>query len=152
MYYHDFQVVLQEVPGEISLCFSISGCPLRCEGCHSPYLWKEKQGTRLTCSLFHQIVYRYKGFAGCVVFMGGEWHRKKLIKLLKIAKSEGYKTCLYTGEEEVAPEIRTQLDLLKTGRWEAARGGLDSANTNQRFTEVKTNRNLNHLFTKNSMI
>ncbi|MCW8981952.1 MAG: hypothetical protein OQJ83_11255, partial [Altibacter sp.] len=107
---------------------------------------------RLTCSLFHQIVYRYKGFAGCVVFMGGEWHRKKLIKLLKIAKSEGYKTCLYTGEEEVAPEIRTQLDLLKTGRWEAARGGLDSANTNQRFTEVKTNRNLNHLFTKNSMI
>ena len=41
MYYYDFQVVLQEVPGEISLCFSISGCDKHCEGCHSPFLWKK---------------------------------------------------------------------------------------------------------------
>jgi anaerobic ribonucleoside-triphosphate reductase activating protein len=148
MYYQNFQVVLQEVPGEISLCFSISGCQLRCEGCHSPYLWKEKQGTQLTYELFQQIIYRYKGFASCVVFMGGEWHTKQLIHLLQLAKEEGYKTCLYTGEEKVSQEIMSRLDWIKTGRWNAKLGGLDSQTTNQRFTEVLTNKNLNYLFTK----
>lgn len=148
MYYQNFQVVLQEVPGEISLCFSISGRSLRCEGCHSSYLWKEKQGTRLTETHFQQLINRYKGFATCVLFMGGEWHTKQLVRLLQLAKEEGYKTCLYTGEEEVSPKIMSRLDWIKTGRWEANLGGLDSKKTNQRFTEIRTNRNLNYLFTK----
>jgi anaerobic ribonucleoside-triphosphate reductase activating protein len=148
MYYQNFQVVLQEVPGEISLCFAISGCQLRCEGCHSSYLWSKKQGTRLTETLFQQIIYRYKGFATCVVFMGGEWHAKQLFNLLHLAREEGYKTCLYTGEEEVSNEIMSQLDWIKTGRWKTNLGGLDSTKSNQRFTEIRTNKNLNHLFVK----
>ena len=146
MFYQDFQVVFQEVPGEISLCFSISGCSLRCSGCHSPLLWKEGIGKELTDAVFSEIVNRYKGFASCVLFMGGEWHLKKLVKNLKLARVEGYKTCLYTGEEEINSEILEQLDWIKTGRWEKSLGGLDSIITNQKFKEVKTNRILNHLF------
>lgn len=71
MFYDDFQVVFQEVPGEISLCFSISGCPLRCEGCHSPFLWKEGNGNELTPEYFQTLLDQYSGFATCVVFMGG---------------------------------------------------------------------------------
>tara|TARA_R100000353_G_scaffold111108_1_gene79747 strand:+ start:456 stop:701 length:246 start_codon:yes stop_codon:yes gene_type:complete len=81
--------------------------------------------------------------------MGGEWHGEKLLKLLKIAKREGYKTCLYTGEENVDTMLLEQLDFIKTGKWDPTLGGLDSPQTNQRFIEVETNRNLNHLFTKN---
>mgnify|MGYP003109890898 FL=1 len=146
MFYHDFQVVFQEVPGEISLCFSISGCPLRCEGCHSPFLWKEGNGNELTPEYFQTLLDQYSGFATCVVFMGGEWHREELVAHLKYARQQGYRTCLYTGEDNVPFNILEHLTWIKTGRWDKDLGGLDSHTTNQMFMEVMTNRMLNHLF------
>ena len=148
MHCYNFHVVLQEVPGEISLCFTISGCPLRCQGCHSPFHWKKGSGTKLSNKEFRDILYRYFGFATCVVFMGGEWHEQELITKLKYAQRQGYKTCLYTGEETIDPKIKEQLTWLKTGKWDFSKGGLDSANTNQRFIQVATNKQLNHLFIK----
>ena len=38
--YINYDIVFQEVPNEISLVFNISGCPHKCEGCHSKYLWE----------------------------------------------------------------------------------------------------------------
>ncbi len=149
MHYYDFHVVLQEVPGEISLCFTISGCPLRCEGCHSPFLWKKGSGEKLTKSMYEDILDRYHGFASCVIFMGGEWYKKELIDHLKYAKEKGYKTCLYTGLEMVDEQILKHLTWIKTGRWDKTLGGLDSKMTNQQFIEVKTKQQLNHLFIKN---
>jgi anaerobic ribonucleoside-triphosphate reductase activating protein len=35
-------VVFQEVPGETSLALAISGCQVRCVGCHSRELWEDK--------------------------------------------------------------------------------------------------------------
>ncbi len=148
MYLNNFQVVLQEVPGEISLCFSISGCPLRCDGCHSPTLWKVGVGNLLTAKWFSDILDQYDNLATCVVFMGGEWHQTEIVCLLKLARAKKYKTCLYTGEEKVAREILEQLTWIKTGKWIESRGGLESKNTNQRFIEIKTNKELNYLFTK----
>ncbi len=149
MYCCDFKVVLQEVPGEISLCFSISGCPLRCKGCHSPFLWKEGAGSKLTHPVYADILYRYLGFATCVIFMGGEWHQEELIAHLKLARSKGYKTCLYTGEEQVDAHILEQLTWVKTGPWRSKLGGLKSRDTNQKFIEVESNKALNHLFIQN---
>lgn len=148
MNYYNFQVVLQEVPGEISLCFTISGCPLGCEGCHSPFLWKKENGIKLKNKEYKEILFRYFGFATCVVFMGGEWYKKELISKLKYAQKKGYKTCLYSGEETIDPQIKKHLTWLKIGKWDYKKGGLDSSTTNQRFIEVKTNKQLNHLFLK----
>ncbi|WP_420399264.1 anaerobic ribonucleoside-triphosphate reductase activating protein [Flagellimonas sp.] len=152
MYCSRFQIVLQEVPGEISLCFSISGCPLRCKGCHSPFLWKEGNGEKLTLHLFDHILYKYYGFASCVLFMGGEWHQDELIQYLKYAKDKGYKTCLYTGLDRVEDSILQQLTWIKTGKWIQALGGLDSKKTNQKFIEVRTKKLYNHLFIKEQQI
>ena len=149
MHYHDFHIVLQEVPGEISLCFSISGCPLKCQGCHSPFLWKKGSGKKLNYEVYKEILYKYYGFASCVVFMGGEWHGKELIGMLKYAREKGYKTCLYTGAKQVDNKILEQLTWIKTGKWDPSLGGLDSKTTNQEFIEVKTNKKLNNLFIKN---
>lgn len=149
MFYHSFQVVLQEVPGEISLCFSISGCPLRCDGCHSPFLWRKNNGNLLTLDTFKDYLDRYVKLATCVLFMGGEWHKEELIVLLKLSKSKNYKTCLYTGEIEVSKAILNELTWIKTGKWEQLKGGLNSPTTNQKFIELKTNKELNHLFIKN---
>ncbi len=146
MHCYEFNVVLQEVPGEISLCFSISGCPLQCPGCHSPFLWKKQTGDKFTLEAFKEFLYQYYGFASCVLFMGGEWHRDELIMMLKCAQHMGFKTCLYTGETDVEPGILRHLTYVKTGPWKEELGGLSSQKTNQIFREVKTNKILNHLF------
>jgi len=149
MYCFDFHVVMQEVPGEISLCFTVSGCPLRCEGCHSPFLWKEGSGSKISRKGYKDILYRYYGLATCVVFMGGEWHPKELIFYLRYARERGYKTCLYTGLDVVDQRIQNHLTYIKTGPWMKELGGLGSKTTNQKFKEVKTNKILNHLFIPN---
>ena len=97
IYYSDLQVVLQEVPGEISLCVSVTGCPLRCKGCHSPFLWKKGTGSALTDEVFVAALERYKNMLSCVLFMGGEWEAEALIHKLQIARSYSLHTCLYTG-------------------------------------------------------
>ncbi len=149
MFYYDFQVVLQEVPGEISLCFYISGCSMQCEGCHSPFLWKEGNGSILTADIYKSILNQYKNLATCVLFMGGEWHQKELISMLLLAKGHHYKTCLYTGEDLISEDIKTHLTFLKTGKWQQEVGGLESSITNQVFIKVPTNQKLNYLFSKN---
>lgn len=148
MYYHNIQIVLKEVPGEISICFSICGCQLYCKGCHSPFLWTEKNGILLTESLFIEVLEKYQDFASCILFMGGEWHEKELIYYLKYAQKKGYKTCLYSGENTIHKNITDHLNWVKTGKWLANYGGLDSSTTNQKFINLKTNKIENHLFLK----
>ena len=146
--YHDIQIVLQEVPNHISLCFNITGCPLRCKGCHSPFLWKNGSGEILTDVVFISFIEKYKNMISCILFMGGEWEEEDLIQKLKIAKTKGLETCLYTGYDDVSKEIKNQLTWLKTGAWIAEQGGLDSPITNQKFVEIKTNTLLNNLFVR----
>lgn len=148
MNYHSIEIVLQEVPGEISICFSICGCKIRCKGCHSPILWKENNGKKLTKQIYQNTLDKYKGFASCVLFMGGEWHQKELIANLKYAQNKGYKTCLYSGKDMIDNAILKYLTWVKTGKWISQLGGLGSKTTNQKFIAVKQNKILNHLFLK----
>ena len=148
MNYYNFQIVLQEVPGEISLCFSISGCSLKCEGCHSSFLWKKENGTILSKNIYQSYLNQYKNLASCVLFMGGEWHEKEIVSYLKLANKMNYKTCLYTGEDAVSVHIMNELNWIKTGKWKSTLGGLTCSKTNQKFIDIKTNTILNELFTK----
>ena len=146
MNYSSAQIVLQEVPNEISLCFTICGCPLKCDGCHSPFLWKESAGLNLNHQILDDYLTKYDGLISCVVFMGGEWHEDELISFLTFVKRKNLKTCLYTGQENVPNNLKIHLDYLKTGPWIKSLGGLANETTNQRFIEVKSNKILNHLF------
>lgn len=149
MNYSEIEIVLQEVPGEISICFTITGCQLRCKGCHSPHLWNAENGEKLTSEIYFKTLNTYQNFASCVLFMGGEWHPEELIEYLKIAQNMGYKTCLYTGLKSVNRSILSHLTWVKTGAWNENVGGLESPITNQHFIEVQSNKKLNHLFLKN---
>ena len=53
-----YDVVCQEIPDEITLAVNISGCPNRCPGCHSPWLW-EDEGEALTEELLSALMDRY---------------------------------------------------------------------------------------------
>jgi len=149
MRYKDINVVLQEIPNEITLCFTITGCNVRCDGCHSPYLWKEGTGEKLSDSFLTENLNRYKNTVSCVLFMGGEWNEDLLDKL-KICKKHGFKTALYTGLtiEEISDDIVNELDYIKVGKWIKELGGLDKKETNQRLINLTNNEIMNHYFHK----
>ena len=73
MRFSSYSIVLQEVPGEITLSFSITGCKLMCKGCHSPFLWKEGSGQELKKNIFEETIQKYNDMIICILFMGGEW-------------------------------------------------------------------------------
>ena len=138
MKYFSSKLVFKEVPSEISLAIEITGCPLRCKGCHSPHLRNHKLGTELTNQEFIRLLLKYKDAITCVVFLGGEWYKEGLVDKLVIAKNIGLKTALYTGEESVSEDILQHLNYLKTGPYIEHLGGLESPDTtNQKLIRIK---------------
>ena len=133
--YKDTNIVLQEIPGEITLVFTITGCSLNCKGCHSPYLWKKGTGNELSDDFIIELINKYKGIISCVQFMGGEWESDYLLELLKLVQLKNLKTCLYTGKElkDIPKSILQYLTFIKVGPYIEELGGLDSPTTNQRF-------------------
>ncbi|MGB0899765.1 MAG: 4Fe-4S cluster-binding domain-containing protein, partial [Psychrobium sp.] len=61
------QVVFQEVPNHVSLAFTVSGCPLHCEGCHSQDTWPINSGQPLSNIQFSQYLNKYKAMISCVL-------------------------------------------------------------------------------------
>lgn len=140
------QVVWQEVPGEVSLAYTITGCSLGCQGCHSSESWDANKGTPLTDEHLEKRLNQYQGLISCVLFLGGEWHSAELQHKLQLIRRHGLHTCLYTGLEDIDHSLKAELTYLKTGRWLPERGGLDNPNTNQRLVDVRTGQPLNHRF------
>lgn len=143
MRHTDTTVVLQEIPGEISLAFTITGCQLRCEGCHSRHIWNKHNGDLLTPEVFVSLLDKYDGMITCVVFFGGEWYEEELIHLLQLARNRNLKTALYTGLDDVSQQLKDQLTFLKVGPYQKQNGGLADSATNQRLYVVKTGEILN---------
>lgn len=127
-----------EVPDEVALVYTISGCPLRCAGCHSADLRNAERGEVLDVPKLSDTLRRYRGLATCVCFLGGEWQPEALIALLQEVRRHGLATCLYTGRTSVEDRIAVELDYVKLGPWITALGGLDSPTTNQRFLDLRS--------------
>ena len=85
------QIVLQEVPDEISLALSISGCPLKCRGCHSAFTWDQTFGDDLTDKVLHDLIKKHKHIS-CVLLYDGLHNVDRLIELFNIVKSYELKT------------------------------------------------------------
>ena len=66
-----FDIVFQEIPGEVTLALNLSNCPCHCPGCHSPHL-AEDIGEEMTESLMNGFLDRYGSMITCVCFMGGD--------------------------------------------------------------------------------
>ena len=132
--YLGYSIVFQEVPDEVTLAINISGCPHKCEGCHSKYLWKY-EGNYISDDL-EDLIEKYKGLITCVCFMGGDQNQIDLLDLLKTVQKYGLKTALYTGlglVNNLSIRILGNLNYLKTGKYDSSLGGLDSPTTNQRM-------------------
>lgn len=134
---------MQEVPGEISLAINISGCPHKCEGCHSKYLW-EYTGEYLTENI-DILLDKYDGLISCVCLMGGDQNEYDLIECLNKIKQRKLKTCLYTGKDDInsiKEEILQNLDYIKIGRYIDSLGGLDCKETNQKMFDLNNKKEI----------
>ena len=140
--YVDYDIVFQEVPGEVSLALNISNCPHRCEGCHSPHL-RENIGNDLEKDL-PDLLEKYKGMITCVLLLGTGNDSHALWNLVIDLWYKGVKSAVYTGDElNVLEPNSDELEefascygfpnYLKTGAYKKELGGLSSPSTNQRM-------------------
>lgn len=155
--YVDYDIVFQEVPGEVSLALNISNCQFNCEGCHSPHL-REDIGRDLEKDL-PALLGKYAGMITCVLFLGEGYDRNTLIDLVSSVRAKGLKTAVYTGRNiplggsvyDLALTVGAP-DYLKYGPYVGELGGLSSPKTNQRMyrwdSESVSYRDITHLFWK----
>lgn len=125
--------IFKEVPGEITLGISISGCQIRCNGCHSRELWEDK-GIILGMTEFQWLLNQHTGIT-CVCLFGGEHDIDSLIELFMYAHKR-VKTAWYCGLDRIPDNkkgILQYLDYLKLGHYDQELGGLDSLTTNQKL-------------------
>lgn len=129
--------VFSEIPSEISLGISISGCTIRCKGCHSRELWEDK-GTPLTPQCLDNLLKEHQGIT-CLLLMGGEHDIDALTELFMYAHKR-VKTAWYCGLD-VLPKghqgIVQYLDFIKLGHFDIELGGLDSPTTNQHLYQIE---------------
>lgn len=143
-----YKVTFQEIPNEISLTFSITGCIKNCEGCHSPQL-REDIGEELTEELLKELIEKNKKFITCVLFLGGDNKKEELKNLIKIVKSFNLKVALYTGEDFVDEYWKDVLDYIKIGHYDKDKGPITKITTNQQLIDLKNNKNITNLMWKN---
>lgn len=132
--YDSYDIVFQEVPNEITLVFNITGCPHKCEGCHSKYLWKN-HGNFVSDDI-KNLINKYKGMITCVCFMGGDQNINELNQLLILTRQEKLKTCVYSGLDTVDVFDLQLLDYLKIGSYNQDLGGLNCKTTNQKMYKI----------------
>jgi len=130
-----FDIVFQEIPGEVTLALNLSNCPCHCPGCHSPHLAQDI-GEPLNEELLDGLITRYGAMITCVAFMGGDAdplyvaQMASYIKELRIKNYE-LRTAWYSGRMIFPKE--SPFDYIKLGPYVEELGGLKSEKTNQRL-------------------
>ena len=140
--------VFSEIPEEITLGISISGCQIHCNGCHSRELWEDK-GTQLTRKGLENLIISNEGIT-CLLLLGGEHDIDTLINLFYYVSINfpKIKTAWYCGLDIIPKdkeEILDYLDYVKIGHFDLNLGGLDSPDTNQKLYKVNHTQEGNEL-------
>ena len=152
--FNGYTIAFQEVPDETALVINISGCPHRCNGCHSEYLW-ENSGLYIDDEL-ETLLDRYAELITCVCFMGGDQDLEDLYGLLRQVRKRGLKTALYSGLDDISAleEVLPTLNYVKIGHYAAELGGLDAEHTNQRMYKLQDGKrtDITHRFQKRRLV
>ena len=124
-------IVLEEVPGRVTLAVEISNCRGSCIGCHSPFL-KDDIGEELTPEVVDRLIAANFG-VNCFLFLGEGRDRAALLELAAHVRSLGLEAALYSGRQEVEDAIWAAFDYVKVGPYIAEYGPLNERTTNQRM-------------------
>ncbi|MCR5158072.1 MAG: anaerobic ribonucleoside-triphosphate reductase activating protein [Prevotella sp.] len=131
-------IVFQEIPDEVTLAINISGCPCRCPGCHSQYLW-EDVGLPLDTNAIDDFLAEYGSDITCIAFMGGDADPKAVNLLAQYIHEEHpqYHVAWYSGRIRIPSVVHiTDFDYIKVGPFIRHLGPLKSPTTNQRLYRI----------------
>ncbi|MBQ6956340.1 MAG: anaerobic ribonucleoside-triphosphate reductase activating protein [Bacteroidales bacterium] len=136
--YLNTDVVFQEIPGEVSLAINITGCPCRCPGCHSQYLWGDI-GEPLTEEALDKMIDHQHHNITCVALMGGDAIPAEIDRLMSHLRKKhpSLHTAWYSGRTTLSSTANlANYDYIKLGPYLKHLGALRSRNTNQRLYRV----------------
>jgi len=138
--FHNYEIVFQEVPDEVTLAINVTNCPNACKGCHSSHLQKNT-GEFLTKKVLEHLLAKYGEAITCICFMGGDRKPQEIEKLSVFIKktTEGrIKTAWYSGKNSFPSLCSLQnFDYVKLGAYVEKLGGLGTFATNQRFYKIE---------------
>ncbi|MCR5248152.1 MAG: anaerobic ribonucleoside-triphosphate reductase activating protein [Paludibacteraceae bacterium] len=145
----NYDIVFQEVPNEISLAINISGCPCRCPGCHSSYLWQDI-GDELNSETLDHLIESHSHIS-CVAFMGGDGDPFQIDLLASHIRlcHPNLRVAWYSGKTIISPIIDIRnFDYIKIGPYINHLGALNKRTTNQRLYRVKNEKleDITHVF------
>lgn len=137
--YAGHDVVFQEFPDEVTLAVNLAGCPHRCPGCHSPWLWLD-EGEELDEARLLALAESYRDAVTCVALMGGDADPQAVARLLTAVRERfgpRMHTGWYSGSDALPDGFRPEaFTYVKLGAWRAELGPLTSPATNQRLYRV----------------
>lgn len=158
LHYAGIDILFQEVPDEVSLSFTVAGCPNGCDDCHWVSFNKiaSSDFPRLTAAKMVEEYKKYDGLVTCVLFFGGDWELSFLESMIEeFTKHRDIeiipKFALYSGQEpaNVLTEVNTEIwDYVKAGPYKREHGGLKKKTTNQIIMDVKRNKDITYKFWK----
>lgn len=131
-------IVFQEIPDEVTLAINISGCPCRCPGCHSHYLW-EDVGMPLNTHAIDDFVEEYGQDITCIAFMGGDGDPVGVNMLAQYIHEEHpeFRVAWYSGRVRIPSQVRkVDFDYIKIGPYIQHLGPLNQKTTNQRLYRI----------------
>ncbi|MDR2385232.1 MAG: anaerobic ribonucleoside-triphosphate reductase activating protein [Tannerella sp.] len=138
--YVNFDIVFQEIPGEVTLAVNLSNCPNRCKGCHSPHL-QENAGEALDENVLSAWLESYGNAITCICFMGGDAEPCEVSRLagfVRRQKDGSIKTGWYSGKDALPESVSPMnFDYIKLGAYVERLGALDSPSTNQCFYRIE---------------
>lgn len=126
-------VVLEEIPGKVTLAVEISNCQGSCVGCHSPWL-KTDVGEPLTEEAIDALIADNFGI-NCFLLLGEGKDPGAVLRLAAHlrAKHPSLETAIYSGRVKVEDELFDAFDYVKVGPYIAEYGPLNKETTNQRL-------------------
>ena len=128
--FHNYDIVFQEIPDEVTLAVNLTNCPHRCVGCPSPHLHLDT-GHVLDDDTMDKLLDRYGRQITCVCFMGGD-RTPKEVEAMARRLHEQTNVAWYSGNDTM-PRNAKQFDYVKVGGFKPELGGLRSRTTNQRL-------------------
>ena len=128
----------KELKNETSLLVTITNCPNKCKGCHSPHLRKD---IGKPIHEIFDIINKYEEHITAICFLGhGSYvQQDAFVTLLSVLK-ETYpqlKLGLYSGLNLIQVPFMSYLDYYKIGEYSEVHGGLETKGTNQTMYKLK---------------
>lgn len=136
--YYNYDVVFQEIPGEVTLAVNITNCPFRCKGCHSPHL-RQDIGGALDEACIGSLMDKYASGITCFCFMGGDVAPERVADLAGFIRMNypEIKTAWYSGCAKLPDGFGYRnFQFIKLGAYVEELGNLKNQTCNQRLFEI----------------